>query len=740
MMRKYIELGIDAPIEDPADDCLDRSAFVKRILKIIEGTPVSSNIRIGIHGAWGSGKTTTMNLLRYRCKEAGHPVSIYNPWQFHNREEAWKGFVSSIDKGLAEWEGRIIGSFKRKNLIKKASEKVREVTAVTEIGKMFGTLVLAPLEGLLEQTKQRVQEELDKTLKDKRLFIFVDDLDRADPNIAYDILMFLNEIVDLNRCLYVIGLDVNVASQAIRNKIGDVNCKEFLDKIIHWQYELPEPTDFEWHELLDKEIDSLGQDIKKEALKSIFYQLPKNPRKLKHFLRYIAGLHKSFLSRFGDYELDWKILYLTQLIKIEFPGMFKKISTDERLLRDLAQGMLKISHENDDANPEWQQRLNELAKDFSPENKERLQMLCGSIKAHGWMAGTDELQKYMLIIEAPELFTWKEYYEFKKKLLCLSEKERINKLRSLIRKARKDKEVERVREFIRMLIRDREQLYSQAVEEIDLETGIKPLLTQVSKVMDICFFLLEIKDIFEGYNPVFNEDIFKEWYANLIKWAHFKREDGKEYIYDEIREREAKLAYKLSTKLKHRASVILEIVSKEQNRSSHPEAFKEIHDKITGMLEKALVEQLIERFKKIDGIKELWGENYRSEKRLLFNENSSFHIEEVYNALKSVADEASNDPNVHKNFHEYTVMLFYGATEESNLAPMDKVQELLKEKKELIDIIWKATVSRQMNRRTVGSLEGYRSKIIKAGLLREEQLKTSEWYAELISDVRDKVS
>lgn len=615
---------------------------------------------------------------------------------------------------------------------------------ITNVGKVAALLLLSNLEGLLEQTKQRVQEELNKVLKENnRLFIFVDDLDRADPNVVYDMLMLLNEIIDFNRCIYMIGLDPKVTRQAIKNKIGEIDSKEFLDKIVHWQYELPEPTDFEWQELLDKEIELLGEGgIKKEALKSIFPQLPRNPRKLKHFLRYIAGLHKSFLSRFSDDELDWKILYLTQLLKIEFPEVFKRILTDEYLLEYLSSGCFIVSKDDEASSREWEERLNKLVVELEIGKKERLQELCSSIRGHSWIGIVEGLKKHMLIIEAPELLTWKEYKEFKKKLLKSSQKELQQKeLASFIKKARKNKEIERAREFIRMLIRDREQLHSLAIEEVDLETGIKPFLAQIKEVMDICFSLLKVNDAFEGYNPIFNEDAFREWYAYLIKWAHFKRNDGKPYVYDEIRKLEADLAYECAIKLKHKASIILEILSAQKDHSTHPETFKELHDKISKELEEALVEQLLERFKRIDGIKELWEYHYRSEKRLLFNGNSSFHNESIYTKLRSIADEASSNTIVHKNFCEFMRMLFYGATQESsNLAAIDEVKNLLKEKKEFIDIVWKATVSRQMNRRTVGSLEEYRSKIIKEEILDAEQLKPPGWYEELISDVKDKIS
>ena len=436
--RIAIELGIDAALEDPSDDCLDRAVFAKRIFKIIEGTPVSTNMTVGIHGSWGSGKTTTMNFLRWHCKEAGHPVALFNPWQFQNRQMAWNGFVSSIDKGIAEWQGKKIGTFKRQKSVKNISKTFRKVTAITKVGKIAGDLILAPLEGLLEQTRYKIQKELNKTLKDKRLFVFIDDLDRAEPDILYDLLMLLNEIVNLNRCVYIIGLDVEIACQVIKNKIGFINGKEFLDKIVNWSFDLPEPTDFEWQALLDKEIEKLDKNIKKEALKAIFPQLPKNPRKFKHFLRYISGLHKSFLSRFDENELEWKVLYLAQLIKMEFPKVFQKIISRKDILDDISQGMIldrmkenNQSLQESDKTPEWEQKLNDISNDVEEAKKAHLINLYKGLRESAGFNITheDHLKKHLLVIEAPELFTWKEYKSFKKELILLTDEEILEKLR-----------------------------------------------------------------------------------------------------------------------------------------------------------------------------------------------------------------------------------------------------------------------------------------------------------------------
>ncbi|MBM4065663.1 MAG: hypothetical protein FJ266_08485 [Planctomycetes bacterium] len=728
---KELEVGIDDPLENPAEDCLDRSAFAKRIFEIIEGTPLSTNMTIGIHGAWGSGKTTTMNFLRFYCKEAGHPVALYTPWQFHDKKEAWKGFVSSIDKGIAEWQGKKIGNLKRQAFVKQASEKVRELTAVTTVGKIAGSLILAPLEGLLEQTKQKVQNELNKVLKDKRLFIFIDDLDRADPDILYDHLMLLNEIVNLNRCVYVIGLDVEVASQVLKNKIGLIDSKEFLEKIINWSFSLPLPTNFEWQELLDKEIENLDKNVKRDALCSIFSCLPKNPRKFKHFLRYISALHKSFLNRFDDHELNWELLYLAQLIRLEFSEVLEKIINKKELLEYISFGSLSL---NKDKNSNLTQWLAEISKDVEENKKGRLTMLCKEMIKSVGITDPEELKNHFLVIESPELFTWKEYYAFKKELLSLSNTEITQKITDFIKRTGKDKQIERIREFIKMLFRDREKLLSQVSEARVLEE-MKPLINNTKDIVRICFLLLDIDDIFTGRNPIFNPDIFKTWYGNIVGWSHFR---SPKEIYTEIRHLDVELAKKLALKMSSQASLILETFQFDDPLGSR-KSFEATHKEIEEILEKAVVGQILDRFRRSYGIKELWkGDRpYRTEKRLLFSVNSLFHNEKVYNQLKNITQEVSKNNDIHENFCEYVRALFFAATDCLDYTDKDEVIKLLKEKV-FMNIIWSVVVSKHLNLRVVGTFEQKR-KIIMVDLLKDENaFPVPEWWEKELKDAKDR--
>ena len=150
---------------------------------------------------------------------------------------------------------------------------------------------------------------------------------------------------------------------------------------------------------------------------------------------------------------------------------------------------------------------------------------------------------------------------------------------------------------------------------------------------------------------------------------------------------------------------------------------------------KALSDQIIDRFKRDDGINKLWGkDSYIPEKRLLFYKNSLFHNNSIYDRLREISKEAPNNPIIQKNFVEYTRMLFYASTNHVGWTEPEEARNLLKEK-EFMDIVWTAVVSRRMNRRTVGSLEKDRKMIIKEFLKDEKALPVPNWWKDLISDV-----
>lgn len=737
--------GVDDPLCDPSDDCLDRSKFSERIFTLIDTTPLDTHLRIGILGDWGSGKTTAMNFIKRCCSEKGHPVAVFHPWQFHSREEAWKGFVASLDKGLASWKNLPFGNFKRKRAIKDISGKARQLAEIadTKIGKAIGELILAPLENLLEETKRNVTKDLKRILDDKRFYVFIDDLDRAEPEIVYDMLMLLNEIFDISQCVYIIGLDTKTVSEVLRNKLGYINPKDFIDKIINWPFELPIPSSFDWEALLEKELSSVASYVKKDAVCSILNILPKNPRRFKHYLRYLNSLHKGFLSRFGKDELDWKMLYLAQLLRMEFPDVFKEFMQDSKIIEDIASGRLwdkqkdvnqhAFGSDKKEEEPEWKTKIEAMLVKYGDINKERFIVIYESLRECGGFTVPERVKNHLLVIEVPELMTWSEYGEIKSRLIAIDDTGVQNELRKFISESKKSKDIERVREFIKMLLREREQIWSSLID-LHSQDEMKALIGEVNKIMRLCDLLIDIDEIFAGNNLIFDKVTFEEWFGFLSKWFHFKEPKD---LYVSLRNSEQALLRKMINKNLFRVSEMAEWLRGKLRDSAFMDsekAFSDIQKEITDILEKKLTEDLLTRFERSDGIKGLWpGDMFGTEKKILFKDDTLFHAQDSYDRLKVIADKAKNNLEIQKNFVEFLRMLFYYATEGVlGWVSHEDVIKLVK-KEEFFKIIWNASICRPLNRRLVGSLEGYIKKL-SAVITDEKYFERLQWWQALIAD------
>ena len=150
-MKINVSGNIDRPIDSIKEDFLDRYKFIEYIYSILDNLPLNSNIRVGIEGPWGSGKSSVMKLLHDECKKSGHFTAYFNPWQFNEWNLAWSGLVSAIGKSLCEGKSGKLNPFKRKRYIKKGAENILKVLRLTknipyaDIAAKIGDLLISPI-------------------------------------------------------------------------------------------------------------------------------------------------------------------------------------------------------------------------------------------------------------------------------------------------------------------------------------------------------------------------------------------------------------------------------------------------------------------------------------------------------------------------------------------------------------------------------------------------------------------
>src|SRR5713101_4656245 len=86
----------DRPIRSPEEDFLDRTSFAQNIADLILYAPPQASLRIGVYGGWGEGKTSVLELICRRLREAGQACAWLTPWSLSSREEVIEQLVRAI--------------------------------------------------------------------------------------------------------------------------------------------------------------------------------------------------------------------------------------------------------------------------------------------------------------------------------------------------------------------------------------------------------------------------------------------------------------------------------------------------------------------------------------------------------------------------------------------------------------------------------------------------------------------
>jgi len=246
----------DMPIDDiGADDQgLRMGDYAKALAEFIERT--QTPMTIGIQGDWGSGKTSLMNLIEARVK-GKFPTIWVNTWKYSQTEpgqtlsvavflaiihqlkkktpsEKTQQLASSLGKGLLRLMGKVVESQIGVNLAD-ALEK-GDLDAVFEKYE-----ALENLKAELEKLVARVVEGQDPGTA--RVVVFVDDLDRVQPERAVEILEVLKVFLDVPRIVFVLACDYEVVLQGLRSRGGlggeEVSGRSFFDKIIQVPFQMP---------------------------------------------------------------------------------------------------------------------------------------------------------------------------------------------------------------------------------------------------------------------------------------------------------------------------------------------------------------------------------------------------------------------------------------------------------------------------------------------------------------------
>jgi len=273
-------------------DLLNNEAVASTIIALIRERP-GHPITIGVHGDWGAGKSSVLEMIEAGLENAGKTLCLkFNGWRFQGFEDAKLALIEGIVSELR----------KKRTLPTKAAEKLKDLFKRIDwlkVAKKAGGLALTAYTGipspelvttavgalkkfLADPKELATKENLDTAIdavegvlkretsehknvpdefaafrKDfddmleaagiEQLVVLIDDLDRCLPDTAIETLEAVRLFVFTPRTAFVVAADEAMIEYAVRKHFPDLPdssgprdyARNYLEKLIQVPFRIP---------------------------------------------------------------------------------------------------------------------------------------------------------------------------------------------------------------------------------------------------------------------------------------------------------------------------------------------------------------------------------------------------------------------------------------------------------------------------------------------------------------------
>lgn len=280
---KRTVLGDDLPKQNPwVHDRLNYAPFAARIAKVITSLTAPNGYVIGIHGQWGTGKSTAINFtLAYLNKhnaenEDDQVIHIdFRPWIVSGHQDLIAAFFKILSERLGPKDNKWVRFWRRTfrfmhgttdNLVDAAATVALTVdptgtaagyganVAKKSVNALLGRFLEDPS---LQAAYESLKEQLGRS--DKRFLVTIDDIDRLEDDNVRTIMQMVKSIGRLPNLVYLLSYDRDIVWDALDQKVSRIGPR-FAEKIVQQEIELPRPSRNALLAILDEEIAFLTSD------------------------------------------------------------------------------------------------------------------------------------------------------------------------------------------------------------------------------------------------------------------------------------------------------------------------------------------------------------------------------------------------------------------------------------------------------------------------------------------------
>ncbi|MGU7567722.1 KAP family P-loop NTPase fold protein [Klebsiella pneumoniae] len=287
LRQLWNQKGLDAAVENVPEDRYGFRNIAENISRSILSLPQEASNVIGIEGAWGSGKTSLLNLILkslFQHKDGHTHVLHVSPW-LSGSDPVEALFLPVATVIQQEMEKRYppkgFKKFWRKYLLSPEAQKVieyaqdtssRVLPLVQYIGQ-FSSIINWIAGGIKVFTESRLAVDQKTTTKlraeiakqlvtlDLKFIVVMDDLDRLEPSQIAEVFRLVRAVADLPRFTHILCYDRQIITHAVEYALNIEDGSRYLQKIIQLSFKLPRPEAFDLRNEFRQRAEALYQQI-----------------------------------------------------------------------------------------------------------------------------------------------------------------------------------------------------------------------------------------------------------------------------------------------------------------------------------------------------------------------------------------------------------------------------------------------------------------------------------------------
>jgi predicted KAP-like P-loop ATPase len=307
----------DQPIKSYKEDILGRHPFAQSLGNAILSYKEKDSIVIGLFGAWGSGKTSIINMAlehidlvsKNKVYDEKPIVIRFNPWNYSDQNQLVTQFFRQLSVVLRrpDYASDAKKAGERLETYAKFFEPFVLIPTVSPIAsilsKVFKNIGSATKSwgDLKSNDLNTIRAELNKLLEKQphRIIVVIDDIDRLNNTEIRQIFQLIKSLGDFPNTIYLLAFDKNVVINALK-KVQEGSGIEYLEKVVQIPFEVPLISKQEVERLLFSQLDELIKDIPENKWDQTYWGniyhsgLKYFFRNIRDVTRYINSLRFSF--------------------------------------------------------------------------------------------------------------------------------------------------------------------------------------------------------------------------------------------------------------------------------------------------------------------------------------------------------------------------------------------------------------------------------------------------------------